>query len=191
MSFLNGKPFCSQVKWETIDKFPKSRLQKLRYATSEGEIRLLLLSFRRWSPIHKKWSNSKTFSWNSFPLRFILSEHSRVLFWPIAANIWKHPRPLQVTDKSRIFRWNVWFLFITFVWLSVTQRVCDKTELQTTNCGSYTKGSSKDARSTSENLNNSKFGYFKWLDWMSDKTRWVNRWPKRSSRDASTSKRQF
>lgn len=26
-----------QVKWETIDKFPKSRLQKLRYATSEGE----------------------------------------------------------------------------------------------------------------------------------------------------------
>ena len=35
------------VKWETIDKFPKSRLQKLRYATSEGEIRLLLLSFRR------------------------------------------------------------------------------------------------------------------------------------------------
>ena len=29
---------CSnQVKWETIDKFPKSRLQKLRYATSESE----------------------------------------------------------------------------------------------------------------------------------------------------------
>ena len=28
---------CSvhQVKWETIDKFPKSRLQKLRYATTQ------------------------------------------------------------------------------------------------------------------------------------------------------------
>ena len=35
-------------------------------------------------------------------------------------------------------------------------------------CG--TKGSSKDARSTSENLNNSKICYFKWLDWISDKT---------------------
>ena len=28
---------CSeQVRWATIDKFPKSRLQKLRYATSQG-----------------------------------------------------------------------------------------------------------------------------------------------------------
>ena len=25
------------MKWDTIDKFPKSRLQKLRYATTEGD----------------------------------------------------------------------------------------------------------------------------------------------------------
>ena len=27
-----------QVKWETIDKFPRSRLQQLRFATTEGEL---------------------------------------------------------------------------------------------------------------------------------------------------------
>ena len=29
------------VKWETIDKFPKSRLQKLRYATTQGNADIL------------------------------------------------------------------------------------------------------------------------------------------------------
>ena len=33
-----------QVKWETIDKFPKSRLQKLRYATTQCEFTTLNLS---------------------------------------------------------------------------------------------------------------------------------------------------
>ena len=33
---LNVGGTINQVKWETIDKFPKSRLQKLRYATCDG-----------------------------------------------------------------------------------------------------------------------------------------------------------
>ena len=32
---LNVGGTLHQVKWDTIDKFPKSRLQKLRYATTE------------------------------------------------------------------------------------------------------------------------------------------------------------
>ena len=32
---LNVGGTIHQVKWETIDKFPNSRLQKLRYATSQ------------------------------------------------------------------------------------------------------------------------------------------------------------
>jgi len=35
---LNVGGSIHQVKWETIDKFPNSRLQKLRYATTEAEI---------------------------------------------------------------------------------------------------------------------------------------------------------
>ena len=34
---LNVGGKIHQVRWETIDKFPKSRLQRIRYATSEGE----------------------------------------------------------------------------------------------------------------------------------------------------------
>ena len=34
---LNVGGASHQVKWETIDKFPKSRLQKLRYATTQGK----------------------------------------------------------------------------------------------------------------------------------------------------------
>ena len=34
---LNVGGKIHQVRWETIDKFPKSRLQKIRYATSDGE----------------------------------------------------------------------------------------------------------------------------------------------------------
>jgi hypothetical protein len=34
-TLTNSKLIPVQVKWETIDKFPRSRLQKLRYATSE------------------------------------------------------------------------------------------------------------------------------------------------------------
>ena len=34
---LNVGGSINQVKWETIDKFPKSRLQRLRYAASEGK----------------------------------------------------------------------------------------------------------------------------------------------------------
>ena len=37
----------NQVKWETIDKFPKSRLQKLRYATSESREIINILLFIR------------------------------------------------------------------------------------------------------------------------------------------------
>ena len=39
---LNVEGKIHQVKWETIDKFPKSRLQKLRYATSQGMIDFLI-----------------------------------------------------------------------------------------------------------------------------------------------------
>ena len=39
---LNVGGKIHQVKWETIDKFPKSRLQKLRYATSQGMIDVLI-----------------------------------------------------------------------------------------------------------------------------------------------------
>jgi len=42
---LNIGGSIHQVKWETIDKFPRSRLQKLRYATSETEILSLCDSF--------------------------------------------------------------------------------------------------------------------------------------------------
>ena len=35
---LNVGGGIHQVKWETIDKFPKSRLQKLRNAGSESEL---------------------------------------------------------------------------------------------------------------------------------------------------------
>ena len=35
--FLNVGGTIHQVKWETIDKFPKSRLQRLRFATTEGK----------------------------------------------------------------------------------------------------------------------------------------------------------
>ena len=35
---LNVGGSINQVKWETIDKFPKSRLQRLRYAVTEGNI---------------------------------------------------------------------------------------------------------------------------------------------------------
>merc|ERR1719189_3149524 len=38
---LNVGGTINQVKWETIDKFPRSRLQKLRYATCEAEISAL------------------------------------------------------------------------------------------------------------------------------------------------------
>lgn len=42
---LNVGGKIHQVRWETIDKFPKSRLQKIRYATSEGEmIRWIVLT---------------------------------------------------------------------------------------------------------------------------------------------------
>ena len=34
---LNVGGTIHQVKWDTIDKFPKSRLQKLRYAVTEGK----------------------------------------------------------------------------------------------------------------------------------------------------------
>ena len=34
---LNVGGKIHQVRWETIDKFPRSRLQKIRYATSEGK----------------------------------------------------------------------------------------------------------------------------------------------------------
>ena len=34
---LNVGGTIHQVRWDTIDKFPNSRLQRLRYATSEGE----------------------------------------------------------------------------------------------------------------------------------------------------------
>ena len=34
---LNVGGFLHRVKWETIDKFPKSRLQNLKNATSESE----------------------------------------------------------------------------------------------------------------------------------------------------------
>ena len=34
---LNVGGKIHQVRWETIDKFPKSRLQKIRYATSDGK----------------------------------------------------------------------------------------------------------------------------------------------------------
>jgi len=42
---LNVGGKIHQVRWETIDKFPKSRLQKIRYATSEVEILSLCDSF--------------------------------------------------------------------------------------------------------------------------------------------------
>ena len=35
---LNVGGTIHQVRWDTIDKFPNSRLQKLRYATSECEL---------------------------------------------------------------------------------------------------------------------------------------------------------
>ena len=35
---LNVGGSIHQVKWATIDKFPNSRLQKLRYATSESKL---------------------------------------------------------------------------------------------------------------------------------------------------------
>ena len=37
--FLNVGGTIHQVRWETIDKFPKSRLQRLRFATTEGKYR--------------------------------------------------------------------------------------------------------------------------------------------------------
>jgi len=43
--FLNVGGTIHQVKWETIDKFPKSRLQRLRFATTEGEILALCDSY--------------------------------------------------------------------------------------------------------------------------------------------------
>jgi len=42
---LNVGGSIHQVKWETIDKFPKSRLQRLRYATSESTILSLCDAF--------------------------------------------------------------------------------------------------------------------------------------------------
>ena len=41
---LNVGGSVHQVKWETIDKFPKSRLQKLRYATTQCELKIFLIS---------------------------------------------------------------------------------------------------------------------------------------------------
>jgi hypothetical protein len=41
---LNVGGSIHQVKWDTIDKFPNSRLQRLRYATSEGML-LFIFSF--------------------------------------------------------------------------------------------------------------------------------------------------
>ena len=35
---LNVGGTVHQVRWETIDKFPRSRLQRLRYASTQGEI---------------------------------------------------------------------------------------------------------------------------------------------------------
>jgi len=42
---LNVGGTIHQVKWDTIDKFPNSRLQRLRYATTESEILSLCDSF--------------------------------------------------------------------------------------------------------------------------------------------------
>ena len=43
---LNNNILSVQVRWETIDKFPNSRLQKLRYAKTEGKQRRYL--WRPW-----------------------------------------------------------------------------------------------------------------------------------------------
>ncbi len=46
-----GNPVLLQVRWETIDKFPNSRLQRLRYAKTEGKtiffLIFLLFLFRK------------------------------------------------------------------------------------------------------------------------------------------------
>jgi len=47
---LNVGGKIHQVRWETIDKFPRSRLQKIRYATSEVEILSLCDAFS----LHKR-----------------------------------------------------------------------------------------------------------------------------------------
>ena len=61
--------------------------------------------FRGWATStkyhpHPTIPSTKTLSRNSRPLRFLLSEHSGILLWPLATNIWKHPWPLQVTQAS-------------------------------------------------------------------------------------------
>ena len=42
---LNVGGTIHQVKWETIDKFPKSRLQRLRFATTESIIFFLKIFY--------------------------------------------------------------------------------------------------------------------------------------------------
>ena len=61
------------VKWETIDKFPKSRLQKLRYATTQGNTDICGL---------QKSYQSQSFdisSGDSGSVRLFLPDHSGVL----------------------------------------------------------------------------------------------------------------
>ena len=41
---LNVGGMIHQVRWETIEKFPKSRLHSLRYAMTEGDWEINLLT---------------------------------------------------------------------------------------------------------------------------------------------------
>ena len=83
---LNVGGTIHQVKWDTIDKFPNSRLQRLRYATTESKMFY-----------HCKHLNTIMFSLYSgdpLPLWLLLSGQQRVLLRQIPAGLREHPGPL-------------------------------------------------------------------------------------------------
>ena len=86
---LNVGGSIHQVKWETIDKFPKSRLQRLRYATSESKflflkLRHFCMKTLKYKCFHKNWKISGINASQSSPIpfTFILTQLSLNCYSP-------------------------------------------------------------------------------------------------------------
>ena len=95
---LNVGGTIHQVKWDTIDKFPNSRLQRLRYATTECKNN----SIENILETH----SVRRYSWNPLPLWLLLSRQSWILFRQISQDIREHsgsvPQGRAPPDRERL-----------------------------------------------------------------------------------------
>ena len=104
-----------QVKWETIDKFPRSRLQQLRFATTEGELWSGILkkgkTFVNWIQFNKtKPTNQSSFF---FFLLFFCHWKGKLLFKTENGNGQHCCLPICRYLTNRISQHDPWFFFET------------------------------------------------------------------------------